>query len=108
MLKCGDSMIKPHMLSQIPSSCLKIQLSVLATVPRILINFFLVEILYHGSVLVIISGFTSIFEDFVIRRCQVTKFSARGRASPVRLLQKVFAVSGSQADVAISVLREVS
>ena len=40
MLKCGDTMIKPHMLSQIPSSCLYIQLSVLATVPRILISSF--------------------------------------------------------------------
>ena len=40
MLKCGDSMIKLHMLSQILSSCLYIQLSVLATAPRILINVF--------------------------------------------------------------------
>ena len=35
VLKCGNSMIKLHMLYQIPSSCLYIQLSVLATAPRI-------------------------------------------------------------------------
>ena len=40
VLKCGDSMINLHMLSHIPSSCLCIQLSVRATAPRILINFF--------------------------------------------------------------------
>ena len=39
VLKCGDSMIKLHMLSHTPSSCLYIQLSVLATAPRILTNF---------------------------------------------------------------------
>ena len=35
MLRCGDSMIKLQMLSQIPSSCLHRQISVLATVPTI-------------------------------------------------------------------------
>ena len=40
VLKCGDSMTNLHMLSQIPSSCLYVQLSVLATAPIILINFF--------------------------------------------------------------------
>ena len=40
VLKCGDFMIKLHMLSQIPSSCLCVQLSVCATAPRILINLF--------------------------------------------------------------------
>ena len=40
VLKCGDSMINLHMLSQIPSSCLYTQLSVLATAPKILISFF--------------------------------------------------------------------
>ena len=38
--KCGDFMTKPHMLSQIPSSCPYAQPLVLATVPRIKINFF--------------------------------------------------------------------
>ena len=49
VLKCGDSMSKPHMLSQIPSSCPKRQLPVLATVPRILPNFFQshVQILFY-------------------------------------------------------------
>ena len=40
VLKRGDSMINLHMLSQIPSSCLCIQLSLLATVPRTLNIFF--------------------------------------------------------------------
>ena len=40
VLTCGDSMTKPHMLSQIPSSCTFSQLLVLATVPKSLISFF--------------------------------------------------------------------
>ena len=76
-------------LSQIPSSSLYIQLSLLATAPRMLISFSRLmwscwfawirwnplgdKILYHDSVLVIVSGFTSLIEDFVIRRYQVTK-----------------------------------
>ena len=45
---CGDSMIKLHMLSQIPSSFLCLQLSVCAAAPRILTSFFLshVKILF--------------------------------------------------------------
>ena len=34
MLKCGDSMTKPHMLSLFPSSCLYTQLLELATVSK--------------------------------------------------------------------------
>ena len=89
VLKCGDSMTKPHMLSQIPSSCPKIQLSVFAPVPIILISFFSVscedfvvlgglyplccQVLYHCSVSMIVSGFTSLIEDFLICRHQVNK-----------------------------------
>ena len=40
VLWCGDSVVKLHTLSQIPPSCLHRQHSVLATVPRILPNFF--------------------------------------------------------------------
>ena len=40
VLKYDDSMINIHMPSQIPSSCLYIQLSIFATVPIILTNFF--------------------------------------------------------------------
>ena len=50
------------------------------------------KIWYHDSVPMIISGFTSLTEDFVICSDQVTKLSARGRASPVRLLQKAFVI----------------
>ena len=39
VLKCGDSMIKPHMPSQIPSSCLYAQLSICAIALRLLTNF---------------------------------------------------------------------
>ena len=39
MLKCGDSVMDLHMLSQIPASCLYMQRSVCATAPRILTNF---------------------------------------------------------------------
>ena len=39
VLKFDDSMKDIHMLSQIPSSCRHIQLSVCETVPRILPNF---------------------------------------------------------------------
>ena len=79
VLKCGDSLIKLM-------SCMCIQLSVLATVPRILTNFFRLiwrfcyarigliplsgKFLYHDSVP---SKFTSLIEDFVISRYQVTK-----------------------------------
>ena len=54
VLTCGDSMIKPHMLSRIPSSCLQKQLSVLVTVPRILISFLPchVKILFYMEVIV--------------------------------------------------------
>ena len=38
VLKGGDSMINLHMLSQIPSSCLCIQLSVCVMVPRIFVS----------------------------------------------------------------------
>ena len=41
VLRCGDSMIKLHRISQIPSNCMKRQLSVRATVPKMLISFFL-------------------------------------------------------------------
>ena len=89
VLKCGDSMKNLQTLSQIPSSSLHIQLSLLATAPRMLSFFFRLmwrfcfarirwnplsgKILYHDSALVIVSGFTSLIEDLVIRRCQVTK-----------------------------------
>ena len=49
------------------------------------------SILYWVSV--IVSRFTSFTEDFMIRRYHVTKlFSARGRASPCRLLQRALVV----------------
>ena len=79
-------MLNLHMLIQIPSGCLCIQLSVYATAPRILTNFSPshVKILfyrdriestewYHNSVLVIVSRLTSLVEDFEICRYQVTK-----------------------------------
>ena len=40
---------------------------------RIRLNPLSGKILYHDSVRVIVSGFTSLIEDFVIRRYQVTK-----------------------------------
>ena len=39
VLKCGVSMINLHILSQMPSSCRFLQLSVCATAPRIFTNF---------------------------------------------------------------------
>ena len=55
---------------------------------RIRLNPLSGKILYHDSVPVIVSGFTSLIEDFVISAViKSPNFSARGRASPVRLLQ---------------------
>ena len=55
---------------------------------RIRLNPLSGKILYHDSVLVIVSGFTSFNEDFVVGRYQVTKlFCTR----PVRLLEGAFA-----------------
>ena len=45
------------------------------------------KILYHDSVRVIVSRFTSLIEDFVIRSYQFTIFSALGATVPARLLQ---------------------
>ena len=89
VLKCGDSMIKSHMLSKFHRVVRTYKLSVLATVARILISFFPSyvkicfarirlnslsgKILYRDSVPVIVSRFTSLIEDVVISRCQVTK-----------------------------------
>ena len=56
----------------------------------------------HGrGASVIVSRFTFLIEDFVICCCQVTKlFCAKGRASPVRLLQEAFVIFvHSQEDV---------
>ena len=66
------------------------------------------QVLYHYSVSMIVSRFTSFTENIVIRSCQITKnfrsrhdcTSAVSARSPCNL--------GSQADIAISVLREVS
>ena len=101
-------MIKLHRISQIPSNCMKRQLSVRATVPKMLISFFRLigrfgsartrlnplsgKILDHDSVSVIVPSFTILVQDFLISCCQVTKLFARGRASPVRLLQEVFVI----------------
>ena len=65
------------------------------------------QILYHDTVPVIVSRFTSLIEDFVITRFQVTKlFCSRycfTSAFPARRTCHV----ASQADFAISVFREV-
>ena len=81
-------MTKPHMVSQIPSNSLYIQLSVCATVPRIFdvscedfdftrlnLDPLISKILYHDRVPVIVSRFTIFTENFVIRRYQVIKLS---------------------------------
>ena len=82
VLKCGDSMVQLHMLSQIP-----IELSVYTTFgtcdgptnfnklffrlvgrfcfARIRLTPMSGKILYHDSVPMIVSGFTSLIEDFV-------------------------------------------
>ena len=124
MLKCGDSMIKPHMLSLIPSSCLYVQLPVLATIPRILMSFcpshvrifcfarirlnpLSGKILYYDSVLVIVSRFTALIEDFVICRYQVTKLFRSRFCFASASSARGFWYFGSPADVAISVFQEV-
>ena len=109
MLKFGDSMISLHMLSQIPSSCLCIQLSVCATSPRILTSFFQ----SHAGIMFCTDKIESTeWQDLVPRRrtgdclwihirhrglCDLPSskspnFSARGGASPVRLLQLAFVI----------------
>ena len=54
---------------------------------RIRLNPLSSKILYHDSGPVIVSRFTSLIEDFVICRYQVTNFSARTPTLSIRLLQ---------------------
>ena len=76
---------------------------------RIRLNPLSGQILYHDSVLVIVSGFTSIIEDFVIRRYyQVTKLFCTKYSVASASSARGLRYFGSQADVAISVFREVS
>ena len=99
VLKCGDYFINLRTLSQIPSSCLCIQLPVCATTPRFLINF----VQSHVKILFYTDKIESMeWQDLVSRQrtgvcfvihplwsavIKAPKFSAWGRASPVRLLQ---------------------
>ena len=99
-------MIKLHMLSQIPSSCLCIQLSVCATAPKNFTKFFP----SHVRILFCTDKIESIEKQDLAPRQRtgdLSNFSARSGASPARLLQEL-CYFGSQADVAISVFREVS
>ena len=45
------------------------------------------EILYHNSVSVIVPGFTTLIEDFVIHCIRAPIFTARGLDPSLRLLQ---------------------
>ena len=98
VLKCGDSMKNLHMLSQIPSSSLKIQLSVCAIAPRILTNFSPSRV----KTSVYTDNMNPLSSKILHRRLSLDSypslktlwsavvkspnFSARGGASPVRLL----------------------
>ena len=98
------------------------QLSILATAPRILISFFSIscawfcfarirlnplsgKILYHDSVPVIVSTFSSLIEDFVI--CSLSSHQTFLLAVELRqcvFCKRLFRYFGSQADVPISCL----
>ena len=123
-LKCGESMKNLHMLSQIPSSCLWKSFRSVRRVQQCWQTFFRLmwrfcfarirlnplsgKILYHGSVPVIVSGFTSLIEDFVIRRNQITILFCTKKSFANVSSAKSLCHFGSQADVAISLFREVS
>ena len=104
VLKCVDSMIKLHMLSQIPSSCLFSTFGLCDGSKNFKKLFFRLmwrlcfarmrlsplggKILCHDSVPVIVSGFTFLIEDPVICRHQITTFCCSwwsfASASPAR------------------------
>ena len=76
--------------------------------PRIRLNPLSCQFLYHDGVPVIVSRFTSLNEDFVIGRYEVTKLFCSWLSFASAFSARGFRYFCSQAGVAISVFREVS